>query len=263
MPADERRSRDLELADLAALADGSLPPERRPEVEARVAASPRLQALLREQQAALRVVRMRQERAPRRLHDAVARLHGSRSAGGSPVRHARRHAGRQRIVLGLGLGLAAAGAAALALLVLPGSEPAPPTLVEAAALAARAATSAEPSGEQSGAVLAGVKAWGLEYPNLSRAKGWRSSGSRTDRVGDRTAKTVFYTKDGRRIAYTILSPGSVRVPRGAAAWHRKGRPWYALDEDGRTVVAWERKGHMCVVSVNGIRRRALVDLITG
>jgi hypothetical protein len=249
MPGDDQSRRDRDLADVAALADGSLPPARRAEVEARVAGSPRLQGLLREQQAALDAVRSRKERAPRRLHAAVARLSGS----GSAV--------RRRVAAGAGL--AAAGAAALALLVLPGSPPAPPTLTEAAALAARAPTSAQPSGEEAGTALAGMKAWGLEYPNLGRVHGWHASGSRTDDLGRRSAKTVFYSKDGRRIAYTILSPGSVRVPKGVDTWRRKGRPWYAFDEGGRTVVAWEREGHMCVVSVSGIRRRALVDLITG
>jgi hypothetical protein len=247
MPADERRSTDRELSDLAALADGSLPPERRAEVEARVAASPRLQALLREQQQALEAVRGRGERAPQRLHDAVARLPRTRRP---PARRAALAAGF------------AASATAVAMLVLPGSEPRPPALTEAAALAARAPTSAEPSGAGGGAALAGMSAWGLEYPDLSRGGGWRPSGSRTDTIDGRAARTVFYSKDGSRIAYTILAPGEVRVPKGTASWRRKGRPWYAFDDHGRTVVAWERDGHMCVVSVNGVGRRALVDLIT-
>src|SRR5207244_1635849 len=66
MPADEKR-RDRELAELAALADGSLPLERRKALEQRVAASPRLQALLREQREALEAVRALDQRAPRHL----------------------------------------------------------------------------------------------------------------------------------------------------------------------------------------------------
>ena len=66
----------------------------------------------------------------------------------------------------------------------------------------------------------------------------------------------------RRIAYTILSSGSVRVPAGTRSWRRKGRAWYTFEQGGRTVVAWERKGHMCVVSAAGLDSGPLVELIT-
>jgi hypothetical protein len=104
--------------------------------------------------------------------------------------------------------------------------------------------------------------WGLEFPDLEHLGGWKEAGGRTDQVGNRTAKTVYYVKRGRRIAYTILSAGLVRVPDGTRSWRRKGRSWYAFDARGRTVVAWERKGHMCVVSANGLDDRRLVELIT-
>ena len=44
---------DDELADLARLADGTLPDERRAEVEARVAASPQLSSIFERQRIAL------------------------------------------------------------------------------------------------------------------------------------------------------------------------------------------------------------------
>src|SRR5258708_6859655 len=48
---------DAEIAELAALADGSLPPGRRPALEARVAASPELAERLGEQQRAVALAR--------------------------------------------------------------------------------------------------------------------------------------------------------------------------------------------------------------
>ena len=57
-PLDEQAERDL-----AALADGSLDSARREQVEARVAGSPRLQALLAEQRSALAAI-ARDDRAP-------------------------------------------------------------------------------------------------------------------------------------------------------------------------------------------------------
>jgi hypothetical protein len=236
------REREREAADLAALADGSLPPRRRREMEARVAASPRLQLLLLEQRAALEAIRAHDERAPRRLHDAVERLPRARRRRG------------YRIAVPLGAAAAALVAAAV-LVALPGSEGEPPTLTQVAALATRTPTSANPSGEP-------AAAWGLDYPDLTREYRWREAGSRTDRLRGRSARTVFYRKDGHRIAYTIVSTGSVRVPHGTRSWRRKGRPWYVFEHRGRTVVAWERSGHMCVVSASGLRSRALVRMIT-
>jgi hypothetical protein len=239
MPADEKR-RERELAELAALADGSLPPHRRAELERRVAASPRLQALLREQQEALEAVRGLDQRAPDRLRQSISAIR---------VKPPRRRL-RRRVALGAA---AAGGIAALVLLVLPASEPGTPTLAEAAAIATKAPT-ALPSGQ--------MEAWGIDYPDLRAKHGWRMTGSRTDRLGERAARTVFYAKDGRRIAYTILAAGSVRDTGATRTWRRHGSLWYAFEQQERTVVAWERKGHMCVVSADGLRGRRLVQLIT-
>jgi hypothetical protein len=235
-PAEEERRGDRELAELAAFADGSLPLAKREALERRIAASPRLQRLLREQMAALDAVRGLEDRAPRRLRESIA-------AGRRP----RERRFRPRIALA-GAG-AAAGLALLMLLVLPDSDPALPTLAQAASIAARPPTSAQPA----------VAAWGLEYPDLA---GWRAVGSRSDSISGETARTVFYAKDRRRIAYTILSGARVRIARGTHTWKRRGKPWYAFTEQGRAVVAWDRKGHMCVVSANGVRSRGLVELIT-
>jgi hypothetical protein len=241
MGSDEKR-RAQEAADLAALADGSLPPDRRREVEERVAASPRLQLLLLEQRAALDAIRARDERAPQSLRDAVERLP-----------HTRR---RSRFRIAVPLGAAAAAFAAAAVLVaLPASEERPPTLTQVAELATRAPTA-------DGSVGGRREAWGLEYPDLAREYRWREAGSRTDRLPGRTAQTVFYTKRGHRIAYTIVSAGSVRIPNDTRSWRRWGRTWYAFADGGRAVVAWERRGHMCVVSASGLRSSTLVQMIT-
>jgi hypothetical protein len=240
MPADETR-KERELAELAALADGSLPAGRRADLEQRVAASPRLQALLCEQREALEAVRALDDRAPHRLRESIATT--------------RARPGRRPRAAAAAIALAvASGVATLVLIALPGSEPAAPTLAEAAALADRQpALRALPSGET---------AWGLAFPDLERRGGWKDAGARLDRVGGRDARTVYYVRSERRIAYTILSTGLVSVPAGTLTWWRKGKPWYAFNRRGHAVVAWERKGHMCVVSASGLSSRRLVDLIT-
>jgi hypothetical protein len=71
-----------ELAELAALADGSLGPERRAAVEARVAASPELAGLLAEQQRAVALTRSAAAdvEAPQALRARVEALGGVRRA---------------------------------------------------------------------------------------------------------------------------------------------------------------------------------------
>jgi hypothetical protein len=73
-----------EIAQLAALADGSLPRERRAELEARVAASPELSARLAEQQRAVMLTRSASANveAPARLR---ARIDTQRRARRAPV----------------------------------------------------------------------------------------------------------------------------------------------------------------------------------
>lgn len=241
MPADQTTT-NRELAELAALADGSLPAERRAEVERRVAASPRLKALLREQRAALAAVRSLDDRAPGHVRESIATTRAHPAARGP----------RGAVAVGA-VAVAAGVVATLVLLALPGSEPAAPTLSQAAALADR-----QPA---SRGLASSEDAWGLEFPELERI-GWTDAGSRMDHVGSRAARTVYYVNNGRRIAYTILSTGSVSVPTGTRSWRRKGKPWYAFDRAGRAVVAWERQGHMCVVSASGLKGRRLVALIT-
>src|SRR5215218_5625977 len=82
---------DDELADLARLADGTLPADRRAEVEARVAASPQLSSIVERQAVALDALRGTTEiGAPARLRAHVDRRRGAGRAG----------RGRRRVVIG-------------------------------------------------------------------------------------------------------------------------------------------------------------------
>jgi hypothetical protein len=60
--------------------------------------------------------------------------------------------------------------------------------------------------------------------------------------------TVFYEKQGQRIAYTIVSGKPLDVPSGAAPSRRQGIDLHALALDGRQVVTWERLGYTCILS---------------
>src|SRR5690349_22737816 len=239
--------RERELAELAALADGSLSPERRAAVEARVAASPALQALLEEQHQTVAAIRGIDEPAPERLRMAIAT--------------ARPRTRRLRPAFALG----AAGAASLVVLALPGSESPPPPLGAVLTMGGRPATSSRPVpsgpvGKHEEPMLRGVSVEGVRFPDWKAEYGWRVRGSRVDRFGKRVARTVFYAKRGHRVAYTIVSGGPMSIPSSSRPVMWDGELRRVFSAGGRGAVTWERRGHMCVVSGHGLRRRTLVKL---
>jgi hypothetical protein len=220
--------------ELAALADGTLTGERRAELQARVDASPELQALLARQQRALAVVRtLDAERAPLALRE---RIEAQRERAAPALRWRR---------FSLALGLAVVAAAVV--LALPAGAP---SVEEAAALSARSPERSAPATE----------AEGLAYPDWSEKFGWAASGTRDDELDGRDATTVFYDKEGKRIGYTILSGGYVEPPGDAKSAERGGTTLRYFEGDGRTIVTWEREGRTCVLSGEGVEAEVLLDL---
>jgi hypothetical protein len=103
-------SGDQEIADLAALADGSLGPERRVALEAEVAASPELGDRLAEQRLAVALARSAAEQvaAPPDLRARVEAQRSSRRAR-TPRRLALAGAGAAALVIAVGVGVAVLG----------------------------------------------------------------------------------------------------------------------------------------------------------
>ena len=239
---------ERDLADVAALADGSLPPDRRSEVEYLVAASPRLRELLRAQQASVTAVRRAAGPAPAGLR-AWIEAERRRASGPAPLLPRR---------VAVVVAAAAVAAAALALLVLPSRAPEAPTVAQAAELSARTATAPAPR-QYDGMPLLDREVGGVHFPRWQQRFGWRASGVRVDRLGGRPATTVFYDRAGRRIGYTIVDGRGLRVPSG----HRTRRgevSFRALRAGGRTVVSWRRKGKTCVLSGTRVGSRELLAL---
>ena len=250
-----RRSRQRsELPDdgeveLAALADGSLAPERRAPLEARVAESPDLRELLAEQERALTLVHGASATvaAPAGLRNRVEARRGSR-----------RRARPQRLVLAGGL--AAALATALALfLALPGGGRAP-SLEAAAQLSVRAATGPAPALQSGRPKLLAQSVDGVPFPNWQKKFRWRATGLRTDRLAGRGTTTVFYGKQGHRLGYTIVGGAALPVPEEAVLVDRGGTKLHVFALDGRTVVTWRRGGRTCVLSGPGVERDVLLKL---
>jgi anti-sigma factor RsiW len=242
---------DDELADLARLADGTLPADRRAEVEARVAASPQLSRIVERQAAALEALRGTADTgAPARLRAEIDRRRGAgRAAGG----------GRRRVAIRGAI--AATAAAALALgLVLPGALQGGPSVADAAALAQKPPSQAAPTGIPGTPQLLRASVDGVPFPNYAAKFGWKPAGARQDDPSGRRATTVYYEKGARRIAYTIVSGDALDPPSGARVTRRGGVEYRTFRDDGRAVVTWKRNGHTCVLSGTVVRPEELVTL---
>jgi anti-sigma factor RsiW len=229
---------DREAAEIAALADGSLPPERRAALERRIAASPQLRVALDEQMRAIQAVRSVDVGVPARLRAAV-----------QAMRERRR---RSRLIpapVAIGLGAGATTVALAAILALPGSDPDRPTIASAAGLALRAPSAPVPQRPPKGATtIPALNMDGVSYPNWYPDNGWEAVGVRSDRLNGRRATTVFYDKKGRRVGYTVVSGGRLMAPRGATTTVHNGVTLRTFLLAGRPVVTWERSGHTCVLA---------------
>jgi hypothetical protein len=200
--------------------------------------------------------------APESLHRRIELLVASHHRHRFAPRSARRL--RRFSPLGLtSVGAVAAVVVAIAIAVGLGSGGSAPTVSfsQAAASTLRAATLPAPPKSQAHHAQLAVAVNGVPFPYWSERFGWRSTGSRTDRVDGRSITTVFYAdRGGRRIGYAILA--GTRVPRvagGVVTW-RGGASYRLLSENGAAVVTWLRDGHLCVVSGHGVSRATLLRL---
>jgi hypothetical protein len=236
---------DDELADLARLADGTLPAERRAEVEARVAASPELTEMVAAQGVALAALSSTASvRAPASLRARV----------GPERRPARRGFGR--MLVPATTGLVAAVLVIAAVLLVPRNGP---SVGEVAELGQLRPTAGAPARVPGTPQLLAVKVADVPFPNYTVKFGWRPEGQREDRPSGRHATTVFYDKGSRTIAYTIVSGDSLKRPTGTTTT-RGGVEYTTLKHDARTVVTWKRRGHTCVLSSTNVGGAELVKL---
>ena len=227
---------ELELADLCALADGSLPAERRAEVEARVAASAELQELVERQRRALQATRsLEADEMPVSLRGAVDV-------------HRRPLPGRgRRLVPRIALAGVAAVAAAVVAAVLFTGGPGAPTVADAAELAAKPATGPAPASAGSDGTRLAVGVEGISFPDLARFAGWRALGVRHGRIDGRHATVVVYGKGQRRLGYVIVSGSGLPRPSRAETTVIGGVEFQTLRVNDLLAVTWRRGGHTCVL----------------
>lgn len=225
------------IADLVALADGTLPAERAPAVEARVAASPHLQLFLERQRRAVAATRMlASEPVPDSLQSAI---------------DSHRRTGERRHRIGLAPRFALAGALVAAIVVVAAvvltGGPGAPSVADAAQLATKPPNAPAPPPATGNTAKLAADVEGVAFPNLARFAGWRTVGARRGRIGGRDATVVFYGKEGRRIAYVIVAGQGLPRPSGGNATSTHGVKYQTLRSDGRLMVTWRRGGHTCVL----------------
>lgn len=240
-----------ELAELSALADGTLDPARRPEVEARIAASPELSALYERERRVVDALHQARatERAPEQLR---ARIEAARPA--------RTVVARRRLAYAGGLVGALAAIALALVLALPGGTPGAPSVSDAAALAARGPNQAAPAPDpvSPGAMLR-QNVGEVYFPNWGSSLGWHAVGARTDQLGGHQAVTVYYQWRDKQIAYTIVSAPALKHPAAQQTWLH-GTELRTQNQDGRLVVSWYRAGDTCVLSASGVTAGELQKL---
>jgi anti-sigma factor RsiW len=238
-----RLSRE-DMADICALADGTLAADRRPAVEARVAASEELREAVRHQRRALAAAEvLLSEPVPEALPPAVL---AHRHAAGRR-RPRRRVLARLLPVAGL------AAVAAVAVLVVAGTTGSP-AIADVARLAARPPNAPAPAAAP-GARLA-VAVEGTAFPDWRRV-GWQATGVRRERLDGRSTTVVYYRKGGMRVAYAIVSGDALRLPSSGYSTVRAGVPLRALSVGGRATVTWRRDGRTCVLTGSAPRRALL------
>jgi hypothetical protein len=161
-------------------------------------------------------------------------------------RLAPRRALRQRFQLtGALAGAAAATGIVLGLLV-PGGGP---TVLEAAALGVKPAMAAAPAPDPSYPATLPESVGGVRFPSWGARLHWTASGTRSDKLDGRSARTVFYDDPrGVRLGYTIVDGKALPWPQGSRTVVRRGVEIHVLRDGSRRVAAWRVDGHSCVLS---------------
>jgi len=238
---------DRLMGDLAAAADGTLPPARQAELEQMAERDPRLAAALEEQRRAMTLIRgaAAELRAPLALRE---RLEADRA------RLARPRARRRWFSVALA-GATAAAVLLAVVLVGPGGGP---TLEDAAAFGAQRATAPAPAADGK---LLDADQDGVRFPEWGAKFGWKATGTRSGEIDGREATTVYYEKEGKTLAYTIVGGDALDPPDDARTVTAEGTPVELFrTPDGRPGATWERAGHTCVLAGAGVPDAKLAEL---
>ena len=253
-------------AELARLADGSLPGAERAALHARAQASPELAAALGEQEHAVSLMRSAEDvTAPASLRASIQamtapELTTTADRDARTPRRARLAAPRwrRRVFMPAATALAIVVAAVVVIVSGGGS----PTVSQTAHLALAAATMPAPAPSASDRDLLDLHVGRIPFPSYVRSTRWRASGTRRDTLHGRTVTTVFYrTGDRTRVGYAIVSGRTLATPAGPT--QTIGGVRYTLAHAGSAkLVTWWRDGHTCVIAGPTVSDQTLLALAT-
>jgi hypothetical protein len=240
-------------AELARLADGTLPAEREAELRARMQGSSELASALEEQRRAVSMLHAIDEPAPDSLR---ARIEAETGAAGD---RRRRAPARWRPSLVLPAATALALVAALLVVVISGSSSAP-TVPQTVRVTLAAATLPAPAADPADQYVLQLGVDGIRFPNWRDTLGWRAAGARTDTLDGRHIVTVFYTeRRGRRVGYAIVAGKPLSAGGGTSV--RDAGVTYTFQRHGATrLVTWVRSGHTCVIAGQDLSDPTLLAL---
>lgn len=207
---------EADEAELAALADGRLDTGRERVLFERLGTEPALAEAYERQQRGLAAITAAAAdvSAPLALHARIADMEHE------AVKPRPRRLRRPRLAIALPA-FALAAAAVLAILVTGRG----PTVDSVLAAATRPPLAA---------ATPGLAVDGVRFP---ASGAWQAEGTRADKIRGRRTRTVTYTRDGRRLTYTIVAGAPLT-----------GAELRGFTRDGRAVVTWRRQGHTCVLS---------------
>jgi hypothetical protein len=242
-------------SDLTALADGSLPADRRARVQAQIESSPELAGALEVQQRAVAMIRAADQRAPQELHERVHEMARARP------RRRRRPAFTPRVAFGPALAGAAGTLVAAAVVVglLVGGSGSSLTFAQASAPTLGPATMAAPSHQSGAPAWLNVSTEGIRFPSYW-GSAWSASGARVDRISGQSVTTVFYdSAAGARVGYAIVGGHPPAAHGGRVVW-RSGISYRLLSANGVPTVTWTRGGRACIIAGRGVDGATLVRL---
>jgi hypothetical protein len=105
-----------------------------------------------------------------------------------------------------------------------------------------------------------VSVQGLVFPYWRERFGWQATGARTDHIAGHSLTTVFYEgSGGRRVGYAILAGNAPHTDGGSVVW-RSGVSYRLMINGAIASVSWQRSGHLCVVSGDGVSAATLLRL---
>ncbi len=131
-----------------------------------------------------------------------------------------------------------------------GGAPGPPRVAQIAAVARLPASAPPPARADGSPPLLAARVGRLAFPDWHERYGWRATGLRRDRVGDRAVTTVIYRYGSRPpIGYAIVAGPPVRRALGRDVTLR-GERYRVSASAGRRTVAWTQAGHTCVIDAS-------------